>query len=133
MARPVAVLVGTLFLFVAGAGIYANRAAFVQGNSSARDVIDRVRAQTPDDAVLVVSWMYATPLAYGAYVEHRLGNRIVLTGWPEDYTQADYRRWLAKRPVIVLSDDSFQRISGFDLRALDEVIGPSLFSMRPRK
>jgi hypothetical protein len=133
LMRPVIALVGVLFVFVAGASVYANRGAFVQGNSSAREVIDRVRMRTPDDAVLVASWMYATPLAYGAYVEHSLGNRIVLTGWPEDYTRADYRRWLAKHPVIVLSDDIMLRVSGFALRPLDELVGPSVFLMRVQK
>jgi Protein of unknown function (DUF2723) len=128
-ARGVVLLVGTLFLFVAASNVYANRGAFFGGGSEAQSFIDRVRTNTPDNAVLVAAWMYATPLAYGAYVQHSLGNRIVLTGWPEDYTKAEYRRWLAKRPVIVLTDEDLLQLPGFDLRERDALLGPTIFTM----
>jgi len=129
--RSIVALIGTLFLFVAGSNIYANRGAFGPPDYSAQRFIERVRAMTPPNAVLVASWLYATPLAYGAYVEHSLDSRIVLTGWPNDYSNADYRRWLANRPVIVITDDVTLQMAGFVLNENDMPgMRPLLFNMQ---
>jgi len=47
---------------------------------------------------------YATTLAYGAYVLHDLGDRIVLTGNAHQYERA-YRRWMPQHPIVIVSDD----------------------------
>ncbi|MFN2461605.1 MAG: protein O-mannosyl-transferase family [Candidatus Velthaea sp.] len=103
--RAVVALIGALFIFVAGTNVYVGRNFFnARFDRGAQRFVDRVAQSTPDDAVLVAPWMYATPLAYGAYVERRLGRRIVVTGWPQDYL-TQYPHWLARRPVIIVSDD----------------------------
>jgi hypothetical protein len=116
--RSVALLLGTVFAAVALGNMWAGRGAFEArgGYNSAEPFIARVLESTPSNAVLVVPWMYATPLAYAAYVEHRLGKRIVVTGWPEDFTQ-DYVRWLLARPVVFVSDDP--TIAVHDLRIVE--------------
>ncbi|GAC1412789.1 MAG: hypothetical protein NVSMB64_23040 [Candidatus Velthaea sp.] len=102
--RGVIALVGSLFVFVAGANVYAGRAAFGAHDDGARRFVERVIARTPADAIIVAPWMYAAPLAYVAYVEGRLGRRIVVTGWPSDYS-GRYRAWLGYRPVRIVGED----------------------------
>ncbi len=67
----------------------------------------RVFALTPSNAVLIVSWNYATPLAYEAYVDRTAGGRVVETSWIGDVKRY-LPQWLARRPVYVigpLNDD----------------------------
>ena len=47
---------------------------------------------TPDDALVVASWTFASPLAYAAYVAHSFGKRRLVSGWPNDY-ERDYGAW----------------------------------------
>jgi len=51
----------------------------------------------------VVNWTYATALAYTAYVEGALDDRIVVTAWYTDYEKL-YPGWLKTRPVIVVAE-----------------------------
>ncbi len=67
-----------------------------------RTYIDDVIADTPRDAVIVVEWVPGTPIAYAAYVEHRLDRRILDVGLPA--TEAVFfQRWLKRRPVWVIA------------------------------
>ena len=50
---------------------------------------------TPDDALVVASWTYATPLAYAAYVAHAFGRRRLVSGWPNEYGTF-YGAWHAR-------------------------------------
>ena len=60
----------------------------------ARAVITTVVEKTPRNAVLIAPWLYATPLAYGAYVEHKLDRRIIISAWlSEDAKRVP--RWTA--------------------------------------
>jgi 4-amino-4-deoxy-L-arabinose transferase-like glycosyltransferase len=98
LSRPAYVL-----LFGLAAALLAlNAGTFAQRDSTgAQAVIASVVKNTPDNAVLITPWMDATALAYGAYVEHRLGNRIVETSWLAD----DAKRvpsWTRSRPVYVV-------------------------------
>jgi hypothetical protein len=123
--RALIAVVGGVFVFVAASNIIANRGAFAaRDDRSAQAFIDRIIRQTPSDAIIVAPWMYATPLAYAAYVEHRLGKRIVVTGWPEDYI-AYYPGWLAGRPITFISDDPLLAVTGIRVRE------PSLLSPAP--
>lgn len=92
-----------------------------------RDWIDRVVDVTPSRAIVIAPWNYATTLAYGAYVLHALGNRIVLTAGSHQY-QPRYRGWLAQRPLIVVSDDA-ERFPGFRVRELDDG-SPHIYALR---
>ncbi len=122
--RPLLALVAGLFVFVAASDIYVNRGFFLAGrDGSAQAFIDRIVRETAPNAVVVAPWMYATPLAYGAYVERRLGQRILVTGWPGDYV-AYYPAWLADRPVTFVTDEPVLTVSGVRLREHD-LLGPA--------
>lgn len=109
--------------------VVANRQLFDQpADRGAEEFVDRVATLTPPNAIVVVKWLYATPLAYGAFVEHRLGDRIVVTGLPEEY-RADFPRWVRERPVVVIADEA-PSIPGFALRDLDPT-GPHLYLLQP--
>jgi len=111
---PVLAVVGALFGVVVIANAIESRNRFsARGYPTAQPFIDRIVAQTPDNAVLVAAWNDATVLAYGAYVERRFGHRILVTGWPPDYL-ADYPRWVRERPVIVVTDGAIE-LPGFTL------------------
>jgi 4-amino-4-deoxy-L-arabinose transferase-like glycosyltransferase len=77
--------------------------------------IDRIRILTPPDAIV------------GAYVEHRLGARIIVTADPQEY-RAKYRGWLRTRPVVVVSDDD-ETFAGFGQRQIDTG-SPHLYALR---
>ena len=108
--------------FSDGAELFAQSA-----NRDGRDFIDRVVAFTPAHAVVVAPWNYATTLAYGAYVLHGLGDRIVLTAGSYQYVK-QYRGWLARRPIVVVSDDPLTW-AGFRVRELDGG-SPHLYALR---
>jgi hypothetical protein len=93
----------------------------------AHDWIDRVAAATPPHAIVVAEWNDATPLAYGSYVLHALGDRIVLTAQPHEF-ERDYRGWLRRRPIVVVSGDP-QTFRGFVTRELDDG-DPHLYALR---
>lgn len=71
-------------------------------DESATRYVDRVIATTPPNAVIIADWAYATPLAYAAYVERRLGARIVETAWVGD-DAAFIPAWIRRRPVYAVS------------------------------
>lgn len=127
--RALTLVVGGLFAFVAATNISTNRGAFAaRGDYSAQAFIDRVVRETPANAIVVAPWMYATPLAYAAYVQKRLGNRIVVTGWPNDYS-AFYPGWIAHRPITFVSDEPILSVSGLRVREGDLLSpAPHLFS-----
>ncbi len=90
------------FFVLAIAMLIANRQTFDQRQSTgAQAVIDTAIKKTPPDAVLISPWTYATPLAYGAYVEHRLGARIVDSAWLAEDAQR-VPKWMRTRPVYVV-------------------------------
>ena len=74
-----------------------------RNDTEARELGDRVAASTRDGAVIVAVWDWATPLAYKAYVERGLGNRIVVTALPRDYI-AEYGRWMRRGQLAIVSD-----------------------------
>ena len=103
-------------------GIFAQRS-----NYGAEAVIDAAAANTPDDAILVSPWIYATPLAYGSYVEHRLGHRILVTAWlSEVHTRVP--AWIKRRPVFVVGT-LFGEVKGF--RAVKVWDDPALYRIMP--
>ena len=95
--------------------------------TGARGWIHRIATSTPAHSIVVVPWNYATPLAYGTYVLHELGDRIVLTAGAHQY-EMKYRAWLHDRPVVVISSDR-QRFLGFHVTELDEG-DPHIYALR---
>ncbi len=84
--------------------------------------------RVPLGVVFVIApWNYATTLAYGAYVLHALGDRIVLTAGSHQYVKR-YRGWLAQRPIVVVSDDP-DTWYGFHVHELDDG-SPHLYALR---
>jgi hypothetical protein len=68
-----------------------------------RWVINAVRPYVPPGAILMVGWLDATSLAYGAYVDGSLRDRIIVSGW-DDARMGRYQQWAKTRPVFVLAD-----------------------------
>lgn len=97
-----------LFLGAIAVGLFrSNVTLFEQRNDrSGTDFVTHVAESTPDNAILIANWAYAAPLAYGAYVENRLGRRIVLTAWPGDFPDS-YPLWLKTRPIYLVSEPAF--------------------------
>jgi len=92
-------------LILAATELWLQRATFDQRSDTRwADYVDRVRRETPNDAILVANWAYATPLAYAAFVEHSMGNRIIETAHPAD-DAVWLARWVERRPVYVMETD----------------------------
>lgn len=66
-----------------------------------RWVIDAVAPLTSPGSIIMVDWLDATSLAYGAYVDHSLPGRIIVSGWDPDKI-AQYRQWAQKHRVYIL-------------------------------
>ncbi len=82
--------------------LLVNRDTFAQPDSrGAQAVIETVLKNTPRNAVLLSPWIDATPLAYAAYVEHALGDRIVDSAWLADDAKL-VPAWTLSRPVFVV-------------------------------
>jgi hypothetical protein len=84
-------------------------------NRARADVTDVLR-RTPDDAILVATWILGPPLAYTAYVEHAAGKRVVISAWYGD-TADRMRSWVARRPVYVVGKPEGS-VPGFHLERL---------------
>jgi hypothetical protein len=82
----------------------SNPRAFVHTpGEGGRWVIDAVKPYIPPGGVLMVDWLDATSLAYGAYVDGSLRGRVIISGW-DDGQMALYERWAKTRPVFILDD-----------------------------
>lgn len=111
LVRPRAALAVSVLLTAVLAGVSANVFATerdaawrYRGGPGGQPIIDAVARDTPATSIVVALWAQATTLAYGAYVEHALGTRIVIQGWP-DAIAADYPAWSAVRPVAFVGDN----------------------------
>ena len=123
--RRAATLTVTLLAF----GLLAvNRETFEQRHDAgAQAVITTVIQNTPRNAVLISPWLFATPLAYGAYVEHRLGDRIVDPAWlAEDAARVP--AWTRTRPVYVVGI-LFGNVTGY--RTVKIPGSPDLYRVVP--
>jgi hypothetical protein len=85
----------------------------------ARSFINRVLAVTPPNAIIVSLWTYATPLAYAAYVEGTMKERIVDTAWPAEDARY-FTAWQSlRRPIVIVSTDGSAPSNVAAFRALD--------------
>jgi len=64
--------------------------------------VSDVKSLTPDNAIVLAEWAYSTPLAYAAYVDNSLGNRVVVASAPQQYVSY-IDAWLQTRPVYLVS------------------------------
>jgi len=121
-------VVGVAWAVLLGDDFSASARLFAQpALRDGRDFIARITATTPVHSIVVAPWNYATTLAYGTYVLHDLGDRIVLTAGPHEF-QPRYRRWLPEHPIVVISDDP-ETFTGFHVRELDDG-SPHLYALR---
>ncbi len=89
-------------LLIVALEISAHRARFEQRfDPGAVTYIDYVIAHTQPNAIILAPWIYATPLAYAAYVEQRTADRIIETAWLSDDV-ARVPAWIARRPIYVV-------------------------------
>jgi len=118
-------LLGAAALFaLAGALLWTNRDKFDQRNDTgAQSLISTILRRTPDNAILLSPWLDATPLAYAAYVEHRLGRRILHSTWLSDDAQY-VPKWAKTRPVYVV-DKLWGSVPGYHTVALNT--SPTLY------
>lgn len=101
-----------------------NRETFAQVSSyGAQAVIDSAVKNTPRNAVLIAPWIDATALAYGAYVEHALGRRIVDSAWLSDDAEL-VPAWSRKRPVFVVGT-LFGQVNGFQAQKV--AVDPDIY------
>ena len=73
-------------------------------------VVEAVASATPDDAIVVAQWNEAATLGYAQFVDHRLGRRLLVSGWPAQYEGA-YPAWLTKRPIVIVEYGRIVRIA----------------------
>lgn len=105
-----------LLAVVAGTAFLQNRPVLPSPHfPDGEAIIAAVVHDTPDNAIVVAQWNDAAALAYGAYVEHSLGSRLIVSGWPTQYARS-YAAWSAVRPVTLY-------VSPLDLRAA-AALGP---------
>lgn len=92
----------TVFLAVGAYLTFAPQQGFFNHTvgEGGRWVISAVRPYVPPGSVLVVSWLDATSLAYGAYVDHTLPNRIIVSD--NELRVPLYQQWAKSRPVYIL-------------------------------
>ena len=79
------------------------------------DYVAEVRAFTPDDAIVMADWSYATPLAYAGYVDRALGHRTVIAAFPQQYL-AYAARWVRSRPVYFVGFEDNLVLPGWHVR-----------------
>ena len=127
--------VGALALVaVAGVEAYAGSALFGQRDDAlGRTYIGDVLLASEPRAVLIAEWVYATPLAYAAYVEHAVGERIVVAGRAADYAR-ELPGWTRTRPVYAIAESPPEvPVSVVLVRALgvnpDAVHDPKLYRL----
>lgn len=84
---------------------------------SASRYVDDVISFTPRRAVVVAEWAFATPLAYAAYVQRRLADRIVVSASPSQFATM-YGGWLRTRPVYIVSFDDALALPGYRVESV---------------
>ena len=66
----------------------------------ARTEVVEILGKTPDNAIVVSTWVLSPVLAYTAYVEHSAGHRTIVPAWYGE-TGDVLARWARTRPVFV--------------------------------
>jgi hypothetical protein len=101
---------------LAGFAFAQNRPRAASIYEDGETIISAVRQDTPDGAIVVAQWNDAAALGYGTFVEHALGSRIIVAGWPSDYAD-QYTRWAESLPVrLFVSPLAMHRLLGLPVR-----------------
>jgi hypothetical protein len=126
--RLAVLLAAAIMCGLAGSRFAVNYGIFAQRHDlRERLFIEGVLARTPDDAVLVASWSYATPLGYVENVEHGLGHRVVVTADARE-CKSFYAAWLRSRPLYLVGQDYV----GADFRVIVISARPRLVKLEPK-
>ncbi|MBC5799989.1 MAG: DUF2723 domain-containing protein [Candidatus Eremiobacteraeota bacterium] len=125
-----AMVIAAASIALTGFTTYAHRGIILQNRDAvARHYLDELRTLTPDGTIVVAAWTYATPVAYGTFVDGTLGNRVIVTAEPATVA-GRIIGWSAVRCVVIVTDDSSQRMPrGLALRILQTRI-PRLTAVR---
>jgi hypothetical protein len=120
-----------LFIGIGAANDFAHQRNFFAHapREGGRWVIDAVLPYVPQGSVIVTRWLDATSLAYGAYADRSLPNRIIVS---DDAPRIErYRSWTNGRRVFILVDPhDFEAIAGArDYAHLDDY--HELFEVQP--
>jgi hypothetical protein len=83
-------------------------------DNTAPTYVADMKSITPDNAIVLAEWAYSTPLAYAAYVDNSLGNRIVVASSPQQYVSY-IGTWLQTRPVYLVAFSDDVTMPGFRL------------------
>jgi Protein of unknown function (DUF2723) len=87
-----------------GYNVFAGQSLFGQrADRLGYNYIDGVLAATSDGSIIVTQWTYATPLAYAAYVQRRLGSRVLVAGSPAGF-QPYLPKWFESHRIFVVSE-----------------------------
>ncbi len=93
-------LVATALLMIAL--VLQGRVLFGQPHDArARRDVNEVLARTPNDAILISTWVLSPALAYAAYVDRSTGARTIVPSWYGD-TEERIGAWRLRRPVFVV-------------------------------
>jgi hypothetical protein len=103
-----AALVRAALVAFLGAGAYATARAHSEyfdhhPGEGGRWVINAVVPFTSPGSVIMLDWLDATSLAYGAYVDGSLPGRIIVSGWDAS-NMAQYKLWARAHNVYILTD-----------------------------
>jgi hypothetical protein len=92
----------TIALILIACGALANNRGLITALrfSNGQATIDAVARDTPDGAIVLSSWSEAQSLGYGSFVEHALGSRILISGFPDGYLD-QYVHWTRVRPLTI--------------------------------
>jgi hypothetical protein len=99
-------------------------------------IIDAVARDVPDGSIVVASWYEASALGYGVTVEHALGSRTIVAGWPGQFA-GRFPDWTRSRRVVVYASGmELMSISAIPPAWLDELHSSLLiyraFEIRPQ-
>ena len=91
-------------LLLAAGLLWANRGIFNERNDLRGPTFVRyMLSKTSQSAIIVAPWVPATPIAYCMYVEHRCGNRLLVTAKPNRVIFSTIRS-LTARPIYEIKD-----------------------------
>lgn len=100
--RASAAILSVFLAIAVGSVFYTNRDIFGQRRDRSGDqFVDRIVHDTPRDSVIGAPWLFATPLAYAAYVDRRLDRRIIESAEPKDIANR-VAIWAKSRPVFLI-------------------------------
>jgi Protein of unknown function (DUF2723) len=74
-----------------------------RGEDRGNIAIEAVQRDIPDGALVIVPWHDATSLAYAAFIDHSLGSRTIVLGWPAQFAD-HFADWARVRRVFIYAD-----------------------------